>query len=171
MCPPIYVAHSAIVSMALAAIETFSNECTGCCLGDRKKGRGVIVACFPYQKANRRKMSVFSPSSSLFNALLDRGRYSKMCEFHSHIHPPKPVLPLGEYICPSEDDLLGIGRGRTEIIIEAMRVSWNASFLRKRGRMVSAAMGRYRLLIGAFTYLGKYKGELVHDEPDLRILG
>ena len=140
-------------------------------MGDRRNGKGVIVACLPYQVAARRRTSVSSPSSDMFKRLLAKGRYARACEFHSHAHSPPSRIPLGDYLWPSKDDLLCAGRGRAEIIVEVMRSSRNASFLRKRGRKLAAAMGRFRLLMGAFTYLGKYEGEMVHDEPDLRILG
>lgn len=157
--------------MALAAIETFPKECYGLCVGSRSIPLS-IDACMPYQLANRKRWEVTaSPKASKrLDEAMKKGRYYEIkCQFHSHFHPPKPRIPMGEfYVFPSEYDMREAGQGEVEIVVEIEKAGREFS-IRKLGKRVFVAMGNYRLLIGAFTYANECEGRVVYKDLDIRM--
>ena len=168
--PSLYIARSACVSMALAAIETFPKECYGLCVGSRNVPLS-IDACVPYQLANRKRWEVTaSPKSSKrLEAAMEKGRYEVKCQFHSHFHPSAPRVQMGKfYIFPSEYDMREAGQGELEIVVE-IKKAYRGSSLRKLGKRVFIAMGKHCLLIGAFTYANECEGRVVYKEINIRM--
>lgn len=136
------------MSICLAAAETFPKECAGG-LFSNKPSKILLDIDFaiPYQLSRRTNQSVVSTTGELFSKLSQHGKWTRVCDFHSHpFQYFEEILPLG----PSRTDIESLRVGDVEVIVRVQKSRSTENFIRDSNGSVRVGMGKYRFLIKAF---------------------
>lgn len=150
---------SALIGIAVSAIEVFKKECYGALLGYKKRGRFTIAEAVPYQTAERSYSSVILEGASeerVTEILNSLPWYSFLGEYHSH---PAYGLEKGSVIL-SDMDCDNSEAGKLEVVVAVNPLNRQMPWRLNKDQTISGSISGYHLKICTYLMEPNMDGKL-----------